>query len=112
MTDAENAPKFGQRLSRLIARTNMPKAAVAEKCGINRSTLSNLCSGARMPTIPQLIRLADTLAVSVDYLLGREEMSQLQQEIERRHRLEARIGEHARALFNLAMGEEPRNDRD
>lgn len=48
---------------------------LADKTGLNASAISNFESGSRKPSIGNLIKLADALEVTTDYLLGREVIS-------------------------------------
>lgn len=44
---------------------------LAQACGIALRTLQGWESGSYLPTAPALVRLADALGSSCDYLLGR-----------------------------------------
>lgn len=50
----------------------MSQAELAEKAGMQPSAISHFESGRRSPSFDNLKKLADALAVTVDYLLGRE----------------------------------------
>lgn len=64
---------FLERLSELIdLKCNGKQIILAEKSGIPQSTIACYYSRNSMPSASQLIKLADALEVSVDYLLGRE----------------------------------------
>lgn len=45
---------------------------VAEISGLSAAHISHFERGTRLPTITNLVRLADALEVSTDWLLGRE----------------------------------------
>lgn len=45
---------------------------LAQKTGLLPSAISHFESGRRMPTLANLLRLADALDVSADYILGRK----------------------------------------
>lgn len=53
--------------------------AFATAFGTKQSTIANWESGVRTPRYPTLQRLADFFGVSVDYLLGREEITPSQE---------------------------------
>ena len=44
---------------------------VAKMTGISQGTMNEYKNGKKLPTIPNLLKIADFLDVSVDYLLGR-----------------------------------------
>lgn len=63
---------FGERLRRLRRLRGMSQADLASKAEMSPSYLSDLERGVRgAPTAPVLEKLADSLRVSVDELLGR-----------------------------------------
>ncbi len=64
---------FLERLSELIdLKCNGKQIELAKKSGISQSTIACYYSRNSMPSAVQLVKLADALEVSVDYLLGRE----------------------------------------
>jgi transcriptional regulator with XRE-family HTH domain len=63
---------FGDRLRRTREEKGLNQADLAEKTGFQASAVSHFESGRRAPSFDNLRKLADALAVSIDYLLGRE----------------------------------------
>jgi len=63
---------FRDRLKEVIAQTGLSRAAFAERLGIDRSTLSQVLSGAgdRLPRAETLAAIARDRKISVDWLLG------------------------------------------
>ncbi|MFC5665382.1 XRE family transcriptional regulator [Kitasatospora misakiensis] len=61
---------FGPRLRELRRRRGMTLAELAERTGINESTLSRLEGGGRRPTLELLLSLAEVHAVPLDELVG------------------------------------------
>jgi transcriptional regulator with XRE-family HTH domain len=49
------------------------QAELAVRAGLQPSAISHFETGTRRPSFDNLRRLADALAVSIDYLLGRSE---------------------------------------
>ncbi|MEV7599763.1 XRE family transcriptional regulator [Kitasatospora sp. NPDC089797] len=60
----------GPRLRDLRRRRGMTLAELAERTGINESTLSRLEGGTRKPTLELLLPLAEVHAVPLDDLVG------------------------------------------
>ncbi|WP_194890964.1 helix-turn-helix domain-containing protein [Catenulispora pinisilvae] len=60
----------GPRLRELRRRRGMTLADLAERTGINESTLSRLEGGSRKPTLELLLPLAEVYAVPLDDLVG------------------------------------------
>jgi transcriptional regulator with XRE-family HTH domain len=72
MDRREVAEIFRTRLSQAIERSELNRAALARKVGIDRSTLSLLLSDDmdRLPRADTAAALASTLQISLDWLLG------------------------------------------
>ncbi|MEV0191294.1 XRE family transcriptional regulator [Kitasatospora purpeofusca] len=60
----------GPRLRELRRRRGMTLAELADRTGINESTLSRLEGGSRRPTLELLLALAEVHAVPLDELVG------------------------------------------
>ncbi|WP_327420928.1 XRE family transcriptional regulator [Streptomyces sp. NBC_01527] len=60
----------GPRLRDLRRRHGLTLADLAERTGINESTLSRLEGGTRKPTLEMLLPLAEVYAVPLDELVG------------------------------------------
>lgn len=60
----------GPRLRELRRRRGLTLAVLAERTGINESTLSRLEGGTRKPTLEMLLPLAELYAVPLDVLVG------------------------------------------
>ena len=72
MDRRETAEIFRTRLSEAMERSEISRAALARKVGIDRSTLSLLLSDDmdRLPRADTVAALASTLQISLDWLLG------------------------------------------
>jgi transcriptional regulator with XRE-family HTH domain len=64
--------RFRERMSELITRSGLRHAAFARKVGIDRSTLSQLLAGTsdRLPRAENILAIARSEGVSIDWLLG------------------------------------------
>ncbi|MEM7168980.1 MAG: helix-turn-helix transcriptional regulator [Pseudomonadota bacterium] len=72
MKRRETIELFQNRLSEVIARSQLSRSAFADRAGIDRSTLSQLLStgNTRLPRAETLASIAAREQVSVDWLLG------------------------------------------
>jgi transcriptional regulator with XRE-family HTH domain len=66
---------FGQRIRELRTKKGLSQKALAEHLGIRGATLSRYENDKRAYQWDSLVRLADVLDTSVDYLLGRTNVS-------------------------------------
>lgn len=55
-------------------RRNMTQAEVANALGVSSVVYSRYETGSRQPSIDVLIQMADIFGVTVDYLLGRQDI--------------------------------------
>ena len=65
--------QLGERLTAMMERRKISKKELADRTEISLSSLSCYLCGKRMPSVAVLIRLADVLSTTTDYLLGRSE---------------------------------------
>ena len=64
---------LSERLEELINEQNINKKTLAKNVGINATCISHYILGKRVPTVANLVKLADYFKCSTDFLLGREE---------------------------------------
>ncbi len=64
--------KFGELLRKAREDKGLTQAELATKAGFQPSAIAHFESGRRSPSLDNLRRLADTLAVNLDYMLGRQ----------------------------------------
>jgi transcriptional regulator with XRE-family HTH domain len=83
--------RFRQRLAELRAKRGLTQAELAEKAAQPAAAISHFETGFRFPAGPTLIKLAEALEVSVDYLLGRTDDPEP-------------VGPKFRAIFRHAQG--------
>lgn len=62
---------FSRRLKIAMSENSMSHRDLANAAGLLASGISHFASGRRMPTAANIVRLADALEVSTDWLLGR-----------------------------------------
>lgn len=62
---------FGESLKEILAERNIRPAGFAEEIGVSPATVYSWMSGATEPNLSALVRMADSLACSVDFLAGR-----------------------------------------
>lgn len=65
--------KFAERLKELRTEAGKSRAVLARELNVSERLISYWENGKRECDFEMLIRLADTFAVSIDYLLGRNE---------------------------------------
>lgn len=67
------AQDFPELLRKAREDKQLSQTDLADRTGLQPSAVSHFETGKRAPSFENLKRLADALAVSVDYLLGRTE---------------------------------------
>ena len=64
---------FSERLKDLRKQAGLTQVGVAEKLGISQPAYASWERGVKKPTQDNLVKIAQTLNVSVDYLVGNSE---------------------------------------
>lgn len=97
MEKRETVDIFRQRLEELIARTGLSRSKFAARCGLDRSTLSQLLSPAnvRLPRVETISSIATRHAASVDWLIGLSQSDQVGTDIIPQLAIEPDTGAHA-----------------
>ena len=62
---------LGKRISNIRKELNLNQKELAEKCGITEATLSRYENDLREPKSEAIVKIANALNVTTDYLLGR-----------------------------------------
>jgi bacteriophage CI repressor helix-turn-helix domain len=65
--------EFSERLKKLRKDTGLTQVDVAEKLGISQPAYASWERGVKKPTQDNLVKIAQVLNVSVDYLVGNSE---------------------------------------
>lgn len=68
--DKYNAP-FAMSLRRMLEKMGTTQGELAAHIGVTPQTVSQYCNGTSEPSFDNLVKIADWLNVSTDYLLGR-----------------------------------------
>lgn len=66
---------FQQRLKDLRTGSGLTQEELGKKVGVGKMTVSQYETGSRRPDIETLEALADALNVSVDYLIGKSDIT-------------------------------------
>lgn len=66
---------IGERINTGLALRNMKQKELAHKLDVKDNVVSYWCKGSRIPNTEQIIKIADVLKVSTDYLLGVSEVA-------------------------------------
>ena len=64
---------FNERLSSILAEQGLTQRELAGMCGVDETSMSRYVNGSRKPCMDVLVRIAEKLNVSVEYLTGNEE---------------------------------------
>ncbi len=67
--------EFGKRLKAMRELKQIKQGKFADKVGVSRQSIGNYEGGKQYPTIEIIIKMADCLDCSLDYLLGRTDES-------------------------------------
>lgn len=84
---------FGNNLKTLRLQNGLTQAQVAQKLGVTKSVISAYETGLRLPSYDILINIARIFKVSTDYLLGLENIREID--------LSGLTEEEIQALLNL-----------
>ncbi len=76
----EDTVEFGARLRQIRRRRELDQAALAEIARVPTTSISHFERNRRKPNFDTLIRLAEGLGVSIDFLVGRTEYPYVCQE--------------------------------
>lgn len=68
-----NIMEFSERLKKLRKQAQLTQVDVAEKLGISQPAYASWERGVKKPTQKNLVKIAQVLNVSVDYLVGNSE---------------------------------------
>ena len=62
---------FPRRLQMLREKRRLSRRTLAELCGLSGNMIGMYERGEKAPSVDAMVRLADYIGVSTDYLLGR-----------------------------------------
>lgn len=62
---------FSSRLRELLYEAKISKHKLSKEIGVSRQAISQYCDGSTVPNADKLLKIADYLGVSLDYLVGK-----------------------------------------
>ncbi len=65
--------EFSERLSGLMFENKLNRKEFAAKSGVNKTCITHYLQDKHVPTVENLVKIADFFQRSTDFLLGREE---------------------------------------
>lgn len=68
---------FTDRFREIVQCRNITAYRVAKDTGISQGLMAEYNRGEKIPTVQNLVKIADYLDCSVDYLLGRTDKSEV-----------------------------------
>ena len=66
---------YGQRIAKLRENKGWTQEELSAAIGISRASLSHYEKDRRKPNLETLTRLADIFHVSIDYIIGRRDLT-------------------------------------
>ena len=67
-----------KRITEARGNHGLSQAELAVEAGVTPAAISQIENGHRVPTIPVLHRIADVLGVSLDFLIGKTDKSEIE----------------------------------
>lgn len=67
-----NVNMVGKRLKEIRLQKGLSQQELGNMIGVTKVSICGYENGTRVPTIDNLVKLADNLDITIDYLLGRE----------------------------------------
>jgi len=75
---------IGERITQLRKQQNLSQEELAKKVGVSRTIVGNYERNENTPSTEVIIKLAKVFNVSVDYLIGEGQLSNLDKDVLRR----------------------------
>ena len=96
--------EFAERLKTLRKQVQLTQAQIAEKLDISQQAYASWERGAKRPTQENLVKIAQVLNVSVDYLVGNLEESDELDNIELLFRMNSKgLTEEEKGIFKKEL---------
>ena len=86
ITDDKYHSSFAERLRAILAQKKMSQAELAKAAGLSEQTITNYVQGDRRPNTDIVVKIAKALSVSSDYLLGLQDVTSGNLDIQYIHR--------------------------
>lgn len=61
---------FGKKIKKARVKNNLTQFELAEKLGLSQNFVGDIERGIKLPSLPKLIELCNTLKLSLDYLFS------------------------------------------
>ena len=71
---------FAERFKNMLEKKNISQTKLSEEIGCTQATISNWCNGSTEPDFTTLKYIAKRLNVTIDYLLGNDEVGSIVEE--------------------------------
>jgi transcriptional regulator with XRE-family HTH domain len=75
------AQMFTEKFMQIMQEKRITAYQVAKHTGIPQGSMNRYKNGERLPTLENLIKIADYLDVSTDYLLGRTDVPEVNRKV-------------------------------
>lgn len=72
-----SSDKVADRIKLIAKERKRPIGVLLSECNLSKNTLSSMRSGGFLPRAETIVRIADYLDCSVDYLLGRTDIPEI-----------------------------------
>lgn len=67
-----NSQEVAMQIKTMAKDRNIPLGKLLDNCGLSKNALSTMQSRGYLPRVENLVKIADGLECSLDYLLGRD----------------------------------------
>ena len=71
MNDSKEAKQFRKRLVKLRELRDITQTELASRSGLQTAAISQFETGKRVPAFDSLVKMADAMNITIDYLIGR-----------------------------------------
>ena len=68
---------FTEQFVKILQKNNITAYRIAKETGISQGLMGEYKKGLKLPTIQNLVKIADYFNCSVDYLLGRTDVIEI-----------------------------------
>ena len=80
MLDKQRLSTIGQRIKNKREDMDITQQALGEKLGLGKSAISKIESGEQIPKLEQILGIADTLKIRLNYILGLDNIPDIETE--------------------------------
>lgn len=94
---------FQKNLTELIDKRYGSQAVFAAKCGFTPAAVSRYCNGIRKPDLESVLKICDAAGVSIEWLLGLDELDVSNGDVEEFTYLYNLANEDDRAIIKAVL---------